>query len=94
MNISHRRSALKLSFLRVVFRSDRTEGANEEVKIKPAKLSRAKGPKPLLPLGRKWAKKPPPAATRTNDTPEQSAVAGEAEDQVINIYYLSQFKVF
>ncbi|XP_056288696.1 nascent polypeptide-associated complex subunit alpha, muscle-specific form-like isoform X2 [Pseudoliparis swirei] len=62
--------------------SDRTEGANEEVKIKPAKLSRAKGPKPLLPLGRKWAKKPPPAATRTNDTPEQSAVAGEAEDQV------------
>ncbi|XP_068562678.1 transcription factor TFIIIB component B'' homolog isoform X2 [Cebidichthys violaceus] len=68
--------------------SEKTESVNEakDAKIKPAKLSRGRGPKPLLPLGRKWGKKPPPPSTKTNDTAsdkgDQSVIDGGAEDQV------------
>ncbi|XP_031716206.1 transcription factor TFIIIB component B'' homolog isoform X2 [Anarrhichthys ocellatus] len=68
--------------------SEKTESVNEakDAKIKPAKLSRGRGPKPLLPLGRKWGKKPPPPSTKTNDTAsdkgEESVIDGGAEDQV------------
>ncbi|KAM6901339.1 uncharacterized protein PEZ65_019473 isoform 2-T2 [Lycodopsis pacificus] len=68
--------------------SEKTESVNEakDAKIKPAKLSRGRGPKPLLPLGRKWGKKAPPPSTKTNDTAsdkgEESVIDGGAEDQV------------
>ncbi|XP_034402460.1 transcription factor TFIIIB component B'' homolog isoform X3 [Cyclopterus lumpus] len=66
--------------------SDMTESANEaaDAKIKPAKLSRGKAPKPLVPLGRKRAKKPPPASTETTatDKEDQGVMDGDDEDQV------------
>ncbi|XP_045922961.1 transcription factor TFIIIB component B'' homolog isoform X2 [Micropterus dolomieu] len=50
--------------------SDKTESMNsaKDTAIKPAKLSRGRAPKPVLPLGRKWGKKPPPPSTKAKDT--------------------------
>ncbi|XP_035766223.1 transcription factor TFIIIB component B'' homolog isoform X2 [Neolamprologus brichardi] len=45
--------------------SEKTRNANtaKDTAIKPAKLSRGRASKPLLPLGRKWSKKPSPCTT-------------------------------
>ncbi|XP_040052992.2 uncharacterized protein LOC120831543 isoform X2 [Gasterosteus aculeatus] len=55
-------------------------------KIKPAKLSRGRAPKPLLPLGRKWGKKPPPPSTKSSDAApeegEEGVTDGGAAEQV------------
>ncbi|XP_070780752.1 transcription factor TFIIIB component B'' homolog [Enoplosus armatus] len=50
--------------------SEQTETMNaaKDTAIKPAKLSRGRAPKPVLPLGRKWGKKPPPPSTQAKDT--------------------------
>ncbi|XP_029372171.1 transcription factor TFIIIB component B'' homolog isoform X2 [Echeneis naucrates] len=50
--------------------STKTENAKEltDTAIKPAKLSRGRAPKPLLPLGRKWGKKAPAPSTQAKDT--------------------------
>ncbi|KAA8584354.1 hypothetical protein FQN60_008139 [Etheostoma spectabile] len=54
--------------------------------IKPAKLSRGRAPKPLLPLGRKWGKQPPPPSTKTNDAAsdkeDESEIDGASKEQV------------
>ncbi|KAK1884579.1 Transcription factor TFIIIB component B'' like [Dissostichus eleginoides] len=65
--------------------SEKTEGAKDGT-IKPAKLSRGRAPKPLLPLGRKRGKKPPPPSTKTNDDAsdkgEESVIDGASTEQV------------
>ncbi|XP_034094683.1 transcription factor TFIIIB component B'' homolog isoform X2 [Gymnodraco acuticeps] len=65
--------------------SEKTEGAKDGT-IKPAKLSRGRAPKPLLPLGRKRVKKPPPPSTKTNDDAsdkgEESVIDGVSTEQV------------
>ncbi|GLD51698.1 transcription factor TFIIIB component B'' homolog [Lates japonicus] len=50
--------------------SEKTENVNasKDTAIKPAKLSRGRAPNPLLPLGRKWGKKPPPPSTKAKHT--------------------------
>ncbi|KAJ4925875.1 hypothetical protein JOQ06_008061 [Pogonophryne albipinna] len=64
--------------------SEKTEGAKDGT-IKPAKLSRGRAPKPLLPLGRKMLKKPPPPSTKTNDDAsdkgEESVIDGVSTEQ-------------
>ncbi|XP_051268098.1 transcription factor TFIIIB component B'' homolog isoform X2 [Dicentrarchus labrax] len=68
--------------------SDKTENMNaaKDTAIKPAKLSRGRAPKPLLPLGRKWGKKVPPPSTKAKDTAsekgDESASDGASEEQV------------
>ncbi|XP_029300318.1 LOW QUALITY PROTEIN: transcription factor TFIIIB component B'' homolog [Cottoperca gobio] len=68
--------------------SEKTESVNEaeDISIKPAKLSRGRAPKPLLPLGRKYGKKPPPPSTKTNDNPsdkeDESVIDGASDKQV------------
>ncbi|XP_059213865.1 transcription factor TFIIIB component B'' homolog [Centropristis striata] len=68
--------------------SEKTESSNEakDTTIKPAKLSRGRAPKPLLPLGRKWDKKPPAPSTKANDTAsdkvDESVIDGASEEQV------------
>ncbi|KAL6096590.1 bdp1 [Pungitius sinensis] len=68
--------------------SKEPEGVSEakEAKIKPAKLSRGRAPKPLLPLGRKWGKKPPAPSTKSSaaapDEGEEGVADGGGEDQV------------
>lgn len=73
----------------LIFRSEKTENLNapKDTAIKPAKLSRARAPKPLLQLGRKWGKKPPPPSTEANDASDKmdKTVNDETtEEQVIN----------
>ncbi|XP_078128107.1 uncharacterized protein LOC144531719 [Sander vitreus] len=68
--------------------SEKTDNVNEskDNTIKPAKLSRGRAPKPLLPLGRKWGKKPPPPSTKTNDTAsdkeDESELDGASKEQL------------
>ncbi|XP_044189507.1 transcription factor TFIIIB component B'' homolog isoform X1 [Thunnus albacares] len=68
--------------------SDKTENANgaKDTAIKPAKLSRGRAPKPLLPLGRKWGKKHPPASAKAKDSAsdkgEESVSDGASKEQV------------
>ncbi|KAM9338709.1 uncharacterized protein ABDE67_018246 [Symphorus nematophorus] len=49
--------------------SEKTDNvdAAKNTTIKPAKLTRGRAPKPLLPLGRKWGKKLPPPSTKMKD---------------------------
>ncbi|XP_060916899.1 transcription factor TFIIIB component B'' homolog isoform X2 [Labrus mixtus] len=60
--------------------------AAKDTTIKPAKLSRGKAPKPLLPLGRKWGKKPPKASTKAGDAAsdkgDESEIEGTSEEQL------------
>ncbi|XP_065821684.1 transcription factor TFIIIB component B'' homolog isoform X2 [Labrus bergylta] len=53
--------------------------AANDTTIKPAKLSRGKAPKPLLPLGRKWGKKPPKASTKAGDAASDKGDESETE---------------
>ncbi|XP_033502895.2 uncharacterized protein LOC117269742 isoform X2 [Epinephelus lanceolatus] len=68
--------------------TEKTENVNaaKNTTIKPAKLSRGRAPKPLLPLGRKWSKKPPPPSTKANDSTsdkgDESVIDGASEEQV------------
>uniref|UniRef100_UPI0037E7F656 transcription factor TFIIIB component B'' homolog n=1 Tax=Semicossyphus pulcher TaxID=241346 RepID=UPI0037E7F656 len=64
--------------------SENTEDVNsaKDTTIKPAKLSRGRAPKPLLPLGKKWAKKPPKAGDAEPDKGEESANDGASKEQV------------
>nr|XP_046230918.1 transcription factor TFIIIB component B'' homolog isoform X2 [Scatophagus argus] len=66
-------------------KTDKVNAAKDTV-IKPAKLSRGRAPKPLLPLGRKWGKKPAPPSTRDKDTVSDegdvSVSDGASEEQV------------
>lgn len=77
-----------LCFVRI-FRSENTENENaaKDTAIKPAKLSRGRAPKPLLPLGRKWGKKLPPPSTKAKDTAsdkvDESLSDGASKEQVI-----------
>ncbi len=61
--------------------------AAKDTAVKPAKLSRGRAPKPLLALGRKWGKKPPPPSTQTKDTAsdkgDESVSDGASKEQVI-----------
>ena len=72
-----------------MIRSEKTESKNasKDTTIKPAKLSRGRAPKPLLPLGRKWGKKPPPSSTQAKDTAtdegDGSVSDGASKEQVI-----------
>ncbi|XP_070844622.1 transcription factor TFIIIB component B'' homolog [Chaetodon trifascialis] len=59
--------------------SEKTENAAKDPAIKPAKLSRGRAPKPLLPLGRKWAKKAPPPST---DKEDEGVNDGASDEQV------------
>ncbi|KAK5879287.1 hypothetical protein CesoFtcFv8_024605 [Champsocephalus esox] len=65
--------------------SEKTEGAKDGT-IKPAKFSRGRVPKPLLPLGRKRVQKLPPPSTKTNDDEsdkgEESVIDGVSTEQV------------
>ncbi|XP_031590447.1 transcription factor TFIIIB component B'' homolog isoform X2 [Oreochromis aureus] len=62
--------------------SEKTQNANtaKDTAIKPAKLSRGRASKPLLPLGRKWGKKPSPctAAKSTSLDEEDESVNKDA----------------
>ncbi|XP_035523717.1 transcription factor TFIIIB component B'' homolog isoform X2 [Morone saxatilis] len=68
--------------------SEKTENMNaaKDTAIKPAKLSRGRAPKPLLPLGRKWGKKAPPPSSKAKDTAsekgDESASDGASKEQV------------
>ncbi|XP_035040491.2 transcription factor TFIIIB component B'' homolog [Hippoglossus stenolepis] len=68
--------------------SEKTENVNvsKDTAIKPAKLSRGRAPKPLLPLGRKWSKKLPPDSTKAKDTAsdkeDESVTDGASKEQV------------
>ncbi|XP_049460193.1 transcription factor TFIIIB component B'' homolog isoform X3 [Epinephelus fuscoguttatus] len=68
--------------------AEKTENVNaaKNTTIKPAKLSRGRAPTPLLPLGRKWGKKPPPPSTKANDSApdkgDESVIDGASEEQV------------
>ncbi|XP_062269278.1 transcription factor TFIIIB component B'' homolog [Platichthys flesus] len=69
--------------------SEKTENVNasKDTAIKPAKLSRGRAPKPLLPLGRKWSKKLPPDSTKAKDTAsdkEDESVTDEASEEQVN----------
>lgn len=60
----------------------------KDTPVKPAELSRMRVAKPLLPLGRKWGKKPPLPSTRPEESmadEENENVCDGASDQV-NIY--------
>ncbi|XP_027137925.1 transcription factor TFIIIB component B'' homolog isoform X2 [Larimichthys crocea] len=60
--------------------------AAKDTTIKPAKLSRGRAPKPLLPLGRKWGKKAPPPSTKAkddvSDKGDESVSDGASKEQV------------
>ncbi|XP_074472931.1 uncharacterized protein LOC141756873 isoform X2 [Sebastes fasciatus] len=70
--------------------SEKTDSVNEakDATIKPAKLSRGRAPKPLLPLGRKWGKKAPPPSTKTSDAAsdngDESVIDGASKEQEVN----------
>ncbi|XP_008274380.1 transcription factor TFIIIB component B'' homolog isoform X3 [Stegastes partitus] len=53
--------------------SEKSQNVNsaKDTTIKPAKLSRGRAPKPLLPLGRKWGKKLPPSTTAKDPATEK-----------------------
>ncbi|XP_058473046.1 transcription factor TFIIIB component B'' homolog isoform X2 [Solea solea] len=50
--------------------TEKTENENpsKDTTVKPARLSRGRAPKSLVPLGRKWGKKPPPDSGKDKDT--------------------------
>ncbi|XP_030599089.1 transcription factor TFIIIB component B'' homolog [Archocentrus centrarchus] len=50
--------------------SEKTQNVNTAA-VKPAKLSRGRAPKPLLPLGCKWSKKPAPCTTAENTSSDK-----------------------
>ncbi|KAM6975870.1 uncharacterized protein LKV04_015133 [Tautogolabrus adspersus] len=60
--------------------------AAKEATIKPAKLSRGRAPKPLLPLGRKWGKKLPKASSKAGDAAsdkgDESELDGASKEQL------------
>ncbi|XP_077442403.1 uncharacterized protein LOC144064073 isoform X2 [Vanacampus margaritifer] len=63
--------------------------SSERAAVKPAKLSRARAAKPVLPLGRKWSKKLPPGPTATKAKGDaipmgDEYVADEASTEQIN----------
>ncbi|KAG7238648.1 hypothetical protein INR49_030722 [Caranx melampygus] len=66
--------------------NEKTENVktSKDTAIKPAKLSRGRAPKPLLPLGRKWGKKAAPASTQAKgaaaDEEDESASVEESTD--------------
>lgn len=79
----------KILYFVLIFRPEQTENLNapKDTAIKPAKLSRGRAPKPLLQLGRKWGKKPPPPSTKASDASDKmdTTVNDETtEEQVIN----------
>ncbi|KAG8010547.1 Transcription factor TFIIIB component B''-like protein, partial [Nibea albiflora] len=65
----HLELSFKFSYFVLIIRSEQTENvdAAKDTTIKPAKLSRGRAPKPLLPLGRKWGKKAPPPSAKAKD---------------------------
>lgn len=77
-----------------LFRSKKTEdlNASKDKAINPAKLSRDRAPKPLLHLGPKMGKKPPPPSTENKDTAsdkgEEWVNDGVTEEQVVIIIIL------
>ncbi|KAM3600079.1 uncharacterized protein V6R79_017057 [Siganus canaliculatus] len=60
-------------------KADNENPAAKNTTIKPAKLSRGRAPKPVLPLGRKWAKKPAPPATKSKDTESMKGAETESD---------------
>ncbi|XP_074547081.1 uncharacterized protein LOC141805789 [Halichoeres trimaculatus] len=65
--------------------SDISEKTAKDTTIKPAKLSRGRAPKPLLPLGRKWAKKlrpPSKAGDAVSDKEGQCVTDGAFQEQI------------
>ncbi|KAI3362129.1 hypothetical protein L3Q82_012452, partial [Scortum barcoo] len=64
----------------------KTVNTAKDTAIKPAKLSRGRAPKPLLPLGRKWGKKPAPPSTKAKDIAsdkgDECLSDGAAKEQV------------
>lgn len=91
--------ALKFSFV-LIFRSKKTENLNDtkDTAINPAKLSRDKAPKPLLHLGPKWGKKPPPPSIENKDTAadkgDEWVNDGVTEQQVIIILVSEHHRTF
>lgn len=68
------------------FRSEKTQNKTtaKDAVIKPAKLSRGRAPKPLVPLGRKWGKKTAPATkAKDADNEDKSVGDGASNEQVI-----------
>ncbi|XP_047426210.1 transcription factor TFIIIB component B'' homolog isoform X4 [Mugil cephalus] len=70
------------------------DNTDKDASIKPAKLSRGRAPKPLLPLGRKWGKKHPPSTGEARDAPsdkrDESVSDGVPEEQAQDASPLSQ----
>ncbi len=81
--------AIKIILCSLLFRSKKTENINaaKDAAVKPAKLSRGRATKPLLPLGRKWGKKPPSSFTKAKDAAsdkgEESSSDRASKEQVI-----------
>lgn len=79
-------------FFVLISRSEKIqeENTDKDTSVKPAKLTRGRAPKPLLPLGRKWGKKPPPSTEEAKDTPSdkggESVGDGASEEQVISLF--------
>lgn len=91
---------IKILYFVLIFRSEKTENLNasKDTAIKPTKLSRGRAPKPLLQLGRKLGKKPPPPSTKTKDTAsdkvDESVNDGATEEQVIIIAVSEHHRTF
>lgn len=85
----HLQLSFKLSYFVLIIRPEKTQDvdAAKDTTIKPAKLSRGRAPKPLLPLGRKWGKKAPPPSTKAkddvSDKGDESVSDGASKEQVI-----------
>ncbi|XP_073333972.1 uncharacterized protein [Pagrus major] len=62
--------------------SEKTENEAKDTAIKPAKLSRGRAPKPLLPLGRKWGKKSPAPSTKAKDASDKGDESASDKEQV------------
>lgn len=76
------------------FRSEKTENAAKDTTIKPAKLSRGRAPKPLLPLGRKLGKKSPAPSTKAKDSAADKGEENVSDKEQVSISVLEHHRIF
>lgn len=91
---------IKILCICPIIRTEKTENVktSKDSAIKPAKLSRGRAPKPLLPLGRKWGKKAAPATTEAKgavaDEEDESASVEVLKEQVIISFPAENHQIF
>lgn len=85
---------LKKCCLVLIFRSEKTENAAKDTIIKPAKLSRGRAPKPLLPLGRKLGKKSPAPSTKAKDGAADKGDGSMSDKEQVIISVSEHHRIF